>query len=138
MKPYTIFIADDHALIRDGIRKILSGRTDLQVTGEAGDGLELLDLLYSSLTRPDMIILDISMPNLEGIEAAWMIKRSWPDVKILMMTVHNEKEYLERARAAGAEGYLLKEEADSQLLTAIDVIRQGGVFLPGDSRVASL
>jgi DNA-binding NarL/FixJ family response regulator len=61
-----------------------------------------------------------------------MVKRSWPEVKILIMTVHREKEYMERARAAGAEGYLLKEKANPQILTAIDVIRQGGTYLPGN------
>jgi DNA-binding NarL/FixJ family response regulator len=132
MNPYRILIADDHALIRDGIRKILAGRTDLEVIGEAGDGLELLDLLRSGEAQPDMIILDISMPNLAGIEAAWMVKRSWPDVKILIMTLHKEKDYMVRARAAGLEGYLLKEEAVPQLLAAIDVIRQGGIYLPAN------
>jgi len=125
MKPYPIVLADDHALIRQGLRRLIQGVDDLEVTGEAGDGIELLSLL-SSMT-PRMVILDISMPNLRGIEAVHAIKSKHPDVKILILTMH--KEYLHQALSAGADGYLLKEDADRDLFSAIENIRHGRVYV---------
>jgi len=133
MKPYTIILADDHAILRQGVRKIIEESEDLTVIGEAGDGLELLNVLKKS--TPDLIILDISMPNLRGIEATAEIKSERPDVKILILTMHKRKEYMFHALSAGAEGYLLKENTDRELLTAIDTMRQGGVYVsPGLSK----
>jgi DNA-binding NarL/FixJ family response regulator len=125
MKPYPIVLADDHALIRQGLRRLIQGVDDLEVTGEAGDGIELLSLL--SAMTPRMVILDISMPNLRGIEAVHAIKSKHPDVKILILTMH--KEYLHQALSAGADGYLLKEDADRDLFSAIENIRHGRVYV---------
>ena len=125
MKPYPIVLADDHALIRQGLRRLIQGVDDLEVTGEAGDGIELLSLL--SVMTPRMVILDISMPNLRGIEAVHAIKSKHPDVKILILTMH--KEYLHQALSAGADGYLLKEDADRDLFSAIENIRHGRVYV---------
>jgi DNA-binding NarL/FixJ family response regulator len=97
------------------------------VVGEAGDGLELLDLLKKSTL--DMVILDISMPKLRGLEATIEIKTMYPKVKILILTMHNNKEYLMQALAARTDGYLLKEDTDTQLIDAIESIRQGKIFL---------
>lgn len=129
VKPYSIVLADDHAMVRDCIKRILAGGTDVKVVGEAGDGLALLELLHDAEMMPDMIILDLSMPNLEGMEATRTVKEIWPDLKILILTVHREREYVDRAIAAGAKGYLLKDEADTELFTAIDTIRQGGIYI---------
>jgi DNA-binding NarL/FixJ family response regulator len=127
MKPYQIVLADDHVLLRQGLKRILQGTADLEVVGEASDGLELLRLL-NQLT-PDMIILDISMPNLRGIEAIHEIKTLHPDVIVMILTMHKEKEYLYQAVSAGVDGYLLKEDADTELFSAIEKIRQGKFYL---------
>ena len=127
MASYCIVLADDHVLLRQGLRRILEGITDLEVIGEANDGLELLDLL-NHLT-PHMVILDISMPKLRGLEAIQEIKRAHPDVNILILTMHKDKEYLYLALSAGAKGYLLKEDADKELFSAIEKIRQGKIYV---------
>jgi DNA-binding NarL/FixJ family response regulator len=100
---------------------------DLEVIGEAGDGLELLKLLEK--ITPHMILLDISMPNLRGNEALREIKALHPEVKILILSMHKEKEYLYQAISAGANGYFLKEDADTELSTAIETIRRGKIYI---------
>jgi len=127
MDAYRIVLADDHYLIREGLRSILEENADLQVVGEASDGLELLLLL--DRLKPHLVILDISMPNLQGIETARQIKIKYPGIKILILTMHREREYLYRAVSAGVEGYLLKEDAQQELLLAIERIRQEKGFL---------
>ncbi len=127
MDTYRIVVADDHYLIREGLRSILEERADLQVVGEAADGLELLSLLDK--VKPHLVILDISMPNLQGIETARQIKMKYPRMKILILTMHKEREYLYRAISVGVNGYLLKEDAQKELLLAIETIRQGKGFL---------
>ncbi len=127
MISYGIVLADDHVLVRQGLRRILDGTADLKVIGEANDGLELLDLL-TRLT-PDMIILDIFMPNLRGIEAIHEIRKIRSEVKILILTMHKDKEYLYLALSAGAKGYLLKEDADKELFSAIEKVRQGKTYI---------
>jgi DNA-binding NarL/FixJ family response regulator len=127
MKPYQIILADDHLMFRNGLKRIIEDAQDLVVIGEAGDGLELLDLLKKS--KPDMVILDISMQKLRGLEATREIKSSYPDIKILILTMHRNKEYLLQALSAKADGYLLKEDTDLQLMAAIESIRGGKIFL---------
>lgn len=127
MKPYRIVLADDHKIFRSGVKKIIDEIDRLSVVGEVGDGLELIALLKHSM--PDMVILDISMPNLRGIETAREIKILNPKLKILILTMHKNKEYLYRCLAAGAEGYLLKEDTDAELFSAIKTIREDGVYI---------
>jgi DNA-binding NarL/FixJ family response regulator len=127
MASYGIVLADDHVLVRQGLRRILEGMADLEVMGEANDGLELLNLL-KHLT-PHMVILDIFMPNLRGIEAIHEIKKIRPEVKVLILTMHKDKEYLYLALSAGAKGYLLKEDADKELFSEIEKIRQGKTYI---------
>jgi DNA-binding NarL/FixJ family response regulator len=129
VSPYRIVIADDHVLFRQGLKGILDGTADLEVVGEAGDGLELLSLLNLSKSTPDLVILDISMPNLRGIEVIPEIKVIHPKMKILIVTMHKDKEYLYQALAAGAEGYFLKKDADAELFVAIEKIRKGGIYV---------
>jgi DNA-binding NarL/FixJ family response regulator len=102
---------------------------DLEVVGEAADGLELLTLLASAKLAPRMAILDISMPNLGGLEATSKIKRAYPGMKVLILSMHKEKEYVDKALSMGADGYLLKQDSSTELFSAIDKIRQGGVYL---------
>ena len=127
MDTYRIVLADDHFLIRQGLRRILEGKGDLEVVGEAADGLELLFLLDN--LKPHLVILDISMPNLQGIDTARQIKMKYPGMKILILTMHAEREYLYQAISAGVEGYLLKEDTQKELLLAIEKIRRGKGFL---------
>ncbi|MDA8166027.1 MAG: response regulator transcription factor [Desulfobacteraceae bacterium] len=127
MKRCRIILADDHTLIRRGLRKMLEEDESLQVIGEAGDGLELLDLLRR--TEPDLILLDISMPNLRGIEAIGEVRRVRPGIKILILTMHKSEQYLCSAMQAGASGYLLKEDSDTELLPAIVRVMAGGLYI---------
>ena len=124
---YRIVLAEDHALVRAGIKKIVEDFADLQVVGEAGDGLQLLKLLKT--LSADLVILDISMPQISGIEVAKEIKRSYPQVKVLILTMHKMKEYLNDAIAAGVDGYLLKEDLAKELGSAIAKIRQGTTYI---------
>jgi DNA-binding NarL/FixJ family response regulator len=126
-EPYQIVLADDHKMFRLGVKKIIDETDDLKVIGEVGDGLQLLNLLKKS--TPQMVILDISMPNLRGIEAAREVKMINPNIKILILTMHKNKEYLYHCLSAGAEGYLLKEDTDTELFSAIETIRRGGIYI---------
>ncbi len=127
MKPYRIVLADDHALLRQGLRRILEEESEFKVVGEAGDGLELLDLLNN--VKADMVILDVSMPNLEGTKAAARIRETHPDMKVMVLTMHGEVEFLSRAMAAGVDGYVLKENCDTDLFDAIHKIRKGKMYI---------
>ena len=129
MDTYRIVVADDHALFRQGLKGVLSGAADLEVVGEAGDGLELLNLLKLSKLDPHLVILDISMPNLRGLEAIREIKTMHSNVKILIVTMHKDKEYLYQALADGADGYFLKKDADTELFAAIKRIRNGNIYV---------
>ena len=127
MTPYRIILADDHTLFRQGIRRIIEEDRNLKIIGEAEDGLKLLKILNRS--DPDMIILDITMPNLRGIEATKKIKTIRQEVKILILTMHRDTAYFRHAISAGVDGYLLKEDADTELFSAINTIRQGKAYV---------
>ena len=127
MEPYRVVLADDHLLFREGMKRLIEEMPDVEVIGEASDGLELLALLKE--LSPDLAILDISMPNLRGIEAAREIKALHPETKVLILTMHKSKEYLYHSISAGAKGYLLKENSDAELFLAIQTIRNGGIYL---------
>ena len=129
MGTYRVIVADDHALFRQGLKGVLRGGADLEVVGEAGDGLELINLLKLNQLDPHLVILDISMPNLRGIEAIREIKTTHPHVKILIVTMHKDKEYLYQALASGADGYFLKKDADTELFAAIEKIRNGRIYV---------
>ena len=124
---YKILLVDDYPLVRRMIKEIIEGHPDLQVVGELNDGRELLKYLKSEPAH--LILMDLSMPNLGGFEATLRVKQDYPEVKVLILTGHKYKGYMERAMALGAEGYLLKEEVDEQLLSAINSLRQGETFI---------
>jgi DNA-binding NarL/FixJ family response regulator len=126
VKNFEILLTDDHAIFRKGIRKILEEIDGVAVCGEANDGLELLEILKT--TQPDLIILDISMPNLRGLEATEEIKKLYPEIKILLLTMHKKKRFVHLGLKAGADGFLLKEDADSELYRAIESLRQGNKY----------
>jgi DNA-binding NarL/FixJ family response regulator len=134
MTPYRVILADDHALFRSGVRRILEEIPDVEVVAEAADGVQLLSLLQEA--TPDLVILDISMPKLRGLEVIQDIRTHYPDVQVLMLTMHKNPEYLSHALGAGAAGFLLKEDADPELLEALATIRRGKTYLsPGISQV---
>lgn len=126
MTPFTIVLADDHVLFRQGVKKIIEEVDGLQVVGEANDGLELLEILKQQ--QPSLVILDISMPNLRGLEAAREIKGLYPQIKVLLLTMHKKKNFLQQGLEAGVDGFLVKEDADTDLLQAVQAIRRGGKF----------
>lgn len=127
MTAYRIVLADDHTLFREAVKRGIEKVPGLQVVGEAADGLQLLEVLKNS--PPDLVILDISMPNLRGIEATREIKRHYPNVKVLMLTMHKSREYLLSSLKSGADGYLLKENAFSDLVAAIETLRAGKTYI---------
>ena len=123
----SIVLADDHVMFRQGVKRIIEETPGLEVVGEANDGLELLRLLKTR--EPKLVLLDISMPHLRGLEATREIKKLYPQVKIIFLTMHRSKEFLYQALEAGAEGFLLKEDADFELLRAIQTVRGGKKFI---------
>jgi len=126
MAAYNLVLADDHTMFREGVRKIIEKIGDVQISGEAGDGLELLELLKES--SPDMVVLDLSMPNMRGLEAIREIKRLCPETKILVLTMHKKKEFIRQTLKDGADGFLSKDDASSELIRAIGIIKQGGKY----------
>ena len=126
-KPYRIIIADDHSLIRKGLRTIIELESDIQVIGEASDGQELLDFLCHD--QPDLIVMDISMPRINGIEAVRVVVEKYPGVRILMLTMHRNSQYFYNAISAGAHGYLMKDDSDTELLTAIRTVQAGKSYV---------
>ncbi len=127
MKPYRIIIADDHSLIRQGIKSIIGQDTELKVIAEAADGVELLEKLAEQ--QPDMVILDISMPRMNGIEAVAQIKEHYPAIRILILTMHSNAQYFYHVISAGAHGYLLKDDSDTELLPAIKTVQQDKTYI---------
>ena len=127
MKNYNIVLADDHVMFRQGIKRIIEESENLKIVGEVGSGLELLELLKNGSV--DMVILDISMPEMRGIEATREAKIVCPDVKILILTMHKNTEYVQHAIKAGADGYMIKEDSDTELVTAINKVLQGDRYI---------
>lgn len=115
--PARLLIADDHDLVREGLRAMLSREPDLKVIGEAADGQEALDLCCS--LRPDLVLMDLRMPRMDGIEATRAIREECPATSVLVVTIHESPEYLPQALAAGAAGYVLKDATSQQLLEAV-------------------
>jgi len=122
-----VLIVDDHAILRDGIRSILESQEDIVVVGEASDGAEALE--YVSNLLPDLVLMDISMPKTNGLEATRLIKERFPQVKVLILTQHDNREYIAPALGAGASGYVLKRSGRREMLNAIRQVYEQGTFL---------
>ena len=126
-KPIRVILADDHTLVRAGIRALLEKLPGVKVTGEAGDGREVLHQVKAQ--PPDVVLMDISMPGLNGLEAAERMARDFPDVRIIILSMHNNEEYVLRSIKAGASGYLLKKAATAELETALHRVVDGEIYL---------
>ena len=122
-----ILLADDHVLIRHGIKNIIAKNSALQVVGEVSNGEELLDNLEKKSV--DLIILDISMHRIGGIEAVGLVKGRYPWIRVLILTMHKSKHYFYHAMAAGADGYLVKDDSDEELLVAINTVMGGKNYI---------
>ncbi len=129
-----VLIADDHGIVRSGLRKLLEGEDGIEVVAEACDGAEARDMALE--LRPDLAILDVKMPELNGLEATREIRDGAPDVSILILSMHEEERYLFEALKAGASGYVLKRAADSDLIDAIHAIERGEPFLTPEAQQA--
>jgi len=129
-----VLLADDHAILRTGLRLLLEREPDLAVIGEAADGREAVD--WMARTSADIVVMDVGMPGLNGIEAAGQIVRRYPGVGVVMLSMHSDETYVLRCLRAGARGYVLKESAESELIAAIRAVRQGkSFFSPKVSRL---
>lgn len=122
-----ILLVDDHAVLRAGLRLLLDGQDDMQVVGEASDGSEALQLCES--LKPDLVLLDLSMPGLGGLDAIPVIRKAAPSARILVLTMHDDESYLKSALRSGASGYVLKKAADSELLSAVRTVMQGELYV---------
>jgi DNA-binding NarL/FixJ family response regulator len=125
--PIKVLIADDHTIIRDGLKLILESQSDIKVTAEADDGLAAID--KARKMQPDVIIMDIAMPNMNGIEATHRIKEENPDVRVVILSMHSTAEDIFRAMQAGALGYLLKESAGTEVVDAVRAVFKGRRYL---------
>lgn len=134
MTALRVLIADDHAVLRAGLRMLLEREPDLTVVGEAADGLEVLR--QARTLRPDIVIMDLAMPVLGGVEATRRLRAELPETRVLILSQHDDESYLKSALAAGAAGFALKRAADSELLAAIRAVAGGNVYLhPSLTRV---
>lgn len=134
MSKIRVLLADDHTIVRQGLRALLDSQEDIEVVGEAEDGRQAFEKTKELI--PDIVIIDITMPNLNGIEATRQIKKLNPEIKVLVLTVHDNEEYIHQILQAGASGYLLKESAVTDLVSAINAVKKGGIFLsPAISKV---
>ena len=122
-----VLIVEDHAIVRQGLRLLLGGQPDMEVVGEAEEGSKALSLVEQ--LRPSVVIMDLAMPGVNGLEATQEIKRRWPNVQVIALTVHDSDEYFFRMITAGASGYILKGADPAELLEAIRTAQQGEVFL---------
>ncbi|MEY4579264.1 MAG: hypothetical protein RL701_3967 [Pseudomonadota bacterium] len=127
MSRLRVFLVDDHMILRDGLKALISAQPDLCVVGEAADGLSALPAIAATL--PDVVVMDISMPNLSGAEATERIKQAHPEVRVLALTAHEDGGYVQLLLKAGASGYLLKRAAASDLIRAIHAVAAGHLYL---------
>lgn len=130
MKTTKILIVDDHEVVRDGLKNILTSMDNISIAGEAGNGEDAVKM-YSSL-KPDLVIMDISMPGMNGIEATRVIKEKDPDARILILTMHDNQEYLNQIIRSGAKGFILKNTDKEELLDAVKTVAGGENFFSKD------
>lgn len=127
MNKLRIFLAEDHETVREGLRLIINSQTDMEVCGEAGDGQTAINAARE--LQPDIVVMDVTMPKLNGLEATKKLKQLCPQVKILTLTRHTDDGYLQELLRAGASGYVLKQSSSNELLRAVRAIAAGGNYL---------
>jgi two-component system, NarL family, response regulator NreC len=132
MEKKKILIVEDHTILREGLKALLTTNPDIEIAGEAGDGREAIWLVEK--LDPDMIMMDLSMPRMDGTQAIREIKRRWPNKRVLALTAHKTEEYVLTALKAGADGYLLKDSTYQEMMTAVKSVLSGKRYLsPGIS-----
>lgn len=127
MTPVRVCLADDHALVRAGLSKLLGAMPGVEVVGEAGDGLALLEV--AKAMQPQLVLMDIAMPRLNGIDASAQLRINMPQVKVLILSMHQDDQYIRQALRSGASGYLLKDAAPLELELAIQTVMSGSTYL---------
>lgn len=127
MNKLKIVLADDHAVVREGLKRLIGAESDMEVIGEAEDGASVID--QASRDHPDIIVMDISMPKTSGIEATRVIKKNAPEIKIIALTVHEDRGYLQELLEAGSSGYVLKRAAGEELIQAIRCVASGTLYV---------
>jgi DNA-binding NarL/FixJ family response regulator len=134
VKPIRVLIADDHTVLRAGLEALLAAEADIEVVGQAEDGLDCLEKVVE--LKPDVVLTDINMPRCNGLVALEQIREKAPDSRVLILTMHDDVAYLRQVLASGGAGYVLKQAAGDELLSAIRTVNEGGVFLhPRHARV---
>jgi DNA-binding NarL/FixJ family response regulator len=128
-----ILIADDHGIVRSGLRMLIERQDDMRVVAEADDGVDALEL--SQAERPDVAVLDVSMPRMTGLQAAREIRAHSPDTRVLLLSMHDDERYFFEGLEAGAAGYVLKRAADTDLIEALRTVAGGRTFLSDDAQV---
>lgn len=132
----SVLLADDHSLVRRGFRRMLEDEPDIEVVGEASDGLQAVEM--ACRLKPQVVVMDYAMPGLDGVQAAAEIRTSAPEVAVLMLSMHSDENYIRNAVAAGAKGYLLKNAIDVDLAAAVRVVAEGKSYgLPSSQEIAS-
>ena len=130
MQKHTILLADDHSILREGLRSLLSSTPDLEIIGEAEDGKDTIE--KARQLQPQLVLMDLSMPVINGTDAIRIIKQRSPEIKIIVLTVHKSEEYVRATLDAGADGYVLKDDTSNDLLTSIKNVQKGKIYLsPG-------
>jgi two-component system response regulator NreC len=127
MSKLRVFVADDHAVLRDGLKALVSGQPDMEVVGEAENGQSTYEMVKE--LAPDVVLMDISMPELNGVQATELLRRDCPRSKILVLTAHKDKGYLDRLLRVGASGFILKLSAAEELIGAIRLVAEGSTYL---------
>jgi len=127
MTPLRVFLADDHAIFRDGLRALLQGHEGVEVVGEAGDGHEAVAGIER--TRPDVVVMDIAMPHLNGLEVTRRVRKRMPRTRVLVLSMYEDADFVNQILDAGASGYVLKGSASQELLDALRVVRTGQTYL---------
>lgn len=130
MNPIRLMVVDDHEMLREGLRFMLRNEPDLAIVCEAEDGAQAIGLIEEA--RPDVVLLDVRMPNVDGLEALRRIRDRWPDLPVVILTVYDDPEYVEEALACGASGYLLKSVPQEELVRAVRAVSDGAGYLQAE------